>query len=192
MDTAKIIKHLSDKKVEKYSCLDILFKNYCDGELLALLSKYKFTSIEIFPKVSKRGNSLEICLTYQNIAANIVFIETELEYSIYPLYASADKVQNETFELICDSGFVFEEFINAIFEKMTSHRELKTIAEKTKKKNKYKILAGICLAIPGVFFGSMVVLVKGFKLTIQLNFWWLLFFVIIPLILHSYLNNKKT
>ena len=191
MNKNKIIQYLNSKKNDEYNYLDILLKKYCNGELSQLLSKYKFTNIEIFPKISKNGNSIEMSLTYQNIAAIISLTDNEIEYSIYQLYATADEVNKNTLNLECSVEFSFEELLNLIYEKMLNHFKLKYSTNPTKNKKIYNTIATIFLLVPTIFIGIMVVLVLGFKYSIKLNFWWALFFIIIPLFLYTFLNRKS-
>ena len=166
-------------------------KKYSNGELTQLLSKYKFTKIEIFPQISKNGNSIEMCLTYQNIAANISLTDDEIEYSIYQLYATADEINKNTFNLKCSVEFSFEDLLNSIYEKMLNHYKLKELAITTKSKKIYNAISIIFLLVPVIFIGIMVVIVLGFNYSIKLNFWWVLFFIIIPLFLYTFLNRKS-
>lgn len=117
MNKNKIIQYLNSKKNNEYNYLDILLEKYCNDELSQLLSKYKFTNVEIFPQISKNGNSIEMCLTYQNIAANISLTADEIEYSIYQLYATANEVNKNTFNLKYNVEFSFEDLLNSIYEK---------------------------------------------------------------------------
>ena len=117
MNKNKIIQYLNSKKNDEYNYLDFLLEKYCNGELTQLLSKYKFTKIEIFPQISKNGNSIEICLIYQNIAASISLTDGEIEYSIYKLYATSDEINKNTFNLKCNVEFSFEDLLNSIYEK---------------------------------------------------------------------------
>ncbi len=114
MNKNKIIQYLNSKKNNEYNYLDILLEKYCNDELSQLLSKYKFTNVEIFPQISKNGNSIEMCLTYQNIVANISLTTDEIEYSIYQLYATANEVNKNTFNLKCNVEFTFEDLLNSI------------------------------------------------------------------------------
>lgn len=191
MNKNKIIQYLNSKKNDEYNYLDILLEEYCNGELTQLLSKYKFTNIEIFPQISKNGNSIEMCLTYQNIAANISLTNDEIEYSIYQLYATVDEINKNTFNLKCNVKFSFEDLLNSIYEKMLNHYKLKDLAITTKSKKIYNAISIIFLLVPVIFFGVMAVIVLGFNYSIKLNFWWALFFIIIPLFLHTFLNHKS-
>ena len=191
MNKNKIIKYLNSKTKDEYSYLDILLEKYSNGELSQLLYKYKFTNVEIFPQISKNGNSIEICLTYQNIAANIFFTYDEIEYSIYQLYSTANEVMENTFNLKYNEEFSFENLLNSIHEKMLSHYKLKHLTFLSKNKKIYNTLATIFLIVPTIFIGIMVVLVLGFEYSIKLNFWWVLFFIIIPLFLHAILNRRS-
>lgn len=191
MNKNKIIQYLNSKKNDEYNYLDILLEKYCNGELTQLLSKYKFTKIEIFPQISKNGNSIEMCLTYQNIAANISLTDDEIEYSIYQLYATADEINKNTFNLKCNVEFSFEDLLNSIYEKMLNNFKLKYSTNPTKNKKIYNTIATIFLLVPTIFIGIMVVLVLGFKYSIKLNFWWALFFIIIPLFFYTFLNRKS-
>lgn len=191
MNKNKIIQYLNSKKNKEYSFLDILLEKYCNGELSKLLSKYKFTNIEIFPKISKRGNSIEMCLTYKNIATNISLTDTEIEYSIYQLYATVNEVDENTFELKCNTEFSFEDLLDSIYKKVINHRNLKDLSVTEKKKKLYDNIANIFLSVPIIFFAIMVVLVKGFKHSIQLNFWWAFFFIVIPLLIYTFLSRKS-
>ncbi|MBQ7408270.1 MAG: hypothetical protein IJW13_03255 [Clostridia bacterium] len=191
MNKNKIIQYLNSKKNDEYNYLDILLEKYCNGELSQLLSKYKFTNIEIFPQISKNGNSIEMCLTYQNIATNISLTDDEIEYSIYQLYATANEVSENTFKLKCNEEFSFEDLLNSIYEKMLNHYKLKDLSIAAKNKKIYNTVATIFLLVPIIFIGIMVALVLGFEYSIKFNFWWVLFFIIIPLFLYTFLNRKS-
>lgn len=191
MNKTKITQYLMNKKNEEYSYLDILLKKYCNGELHNSLSKYKFTNIEIFPQISKKGNSIEMCLVYQNIATNISLTDDEIEYSIYQLYATANEVNENTFKLKYDAKFSFEDLVNLIYRKMLDHDKLIDLTIKINNKKIYNIISTIFLLVPIIFIGIMLVLVLGFKYSIKLNFWWVLFFIIIPLFLYTFLNRKS-
>lgn len=191
MNKKKMVQYLNNKKNDEYNYLDILLKKYCNGELTQLLSKYNFTNVEVFPQISKNGKSIEMCLTYQNIAANISLTDDEIEYSIYQLYATADEINKNTFNLKCNVEFSFEDLLNLIYEKMLNHCKLKDLSITAKNKKIYNIIATIFLLVPIIFISIMVVLVLGFEYSIKLNFWWALFFIIIPLFLYTFLNRKS-
>lgn len=74
---------------------------------------------------------------------------------------------------------------------MLNHYKLKDLSITTKSKKIYNTIAIIFLLVPIIFIGIMVVLVLGFEYSIQLNFWWVLFFIIIPLFLYTFLNHKS-
>ena len=118
-------------------------------------------------------------------------MEKELEYSIYPLYANINEVDKNTFDVKYDLNFSFEQVIDSIFEKMINHHELKDISGKKRRKKMYETIADIFLIIPVIFFCVMVVLTLGCEASIKLNFWWVFFFVIIPLVIYTFFNGKS-
>lgn len=191
MNKNKIIQYLNSKKNDEYNYLDVLLEKYCNGELFQLLSKYKFANIEIYPKISKKGNAIDMCLTYQNIATNISLTEDEIEYSIYHLYATVNEVNENTFQLKYNEEFSFEDLLNSIYEKMLNHYKLKDLPIPAKSKKIYNTIATILLLVPIIFIGIMVVLVLGFGYSIKLNFWWVLCFIIIPLVIYNFFDRKS-
>lgn len=191
MNNSKVKKYLGTKNIEDYTQLDVLLSKYYNGELSSLLSKYKFTKTDVFPKISKEGNCIDICLLLQNITANISLTENTVEYSIIPVHSTIKLVEDNTVEFMYDLDFSFEELLKLLYEKMKNHDKIKDISQQIKKEKIFNVFSNMCLIIPFAFISLMVVLVVGFKFTIMLNFTWVLFFIIIPLILHVFLKKYK-
>lgn len=190
MNKSKIIKYLKTKRNEEYNYLDVLLDKYCTEELFVFLSKFQFTTIEIFPAISKRENFMEICLSYQNIAVNIVLMQEELEYSIYQFGADIDEVNENTFSIIYDENFSFEELINSIFEKMASHSKLKNISKEKKKKKIYAMISSISLCLPVLVICILALYTFAADKEIKLNGWFSLV-IIIPMITYSIFDVKS-
>ena len=74
---------------------------------------------------------------------------------------------------------------------MLNHYKLKELAITIKSKKIYNAISIIFLLVPVIFISIMVVIVLGFNYSIKLNFWWALFFIIIPLFLYTFLNRKS-
>ena len=178
-----LLEYLRSKNQEDYTYLDTLLEKHSNNALLAELSKYNFAYITISTQLSKQGNVLRIHFIHQNIEVTISPAETDIVYSIYPICAEIAEVNKNTFHLAYDAHFSFDAFMETIYEKISQHPALVTFLAKSKKRKKFKQLAIIFLLIPVAFLLSMTVLVYGFQLKIQMNFWLGFLFILFPLFL---------
>lgn len=119
-------------------------------------------------------------------------MENELEYSLYPLGANLEEVNDNTFKIMYNENFSFENSIDFIYEKMIKHPKLKDIRTLEKRKKIYSILSWISLLVPVLVICIMGIYVLITKKELKLTSYFSLA-IIIPLILSStfYIKSKK-
>jgi len=185
----KIWKYLSSKKIESYSKLDNIFKMYFNDELMLLLSEYD--DVEIFPSLNKNHKTIQINFTFQNIITTIDFMEEQFNYVIYPIGIDPYELDKLFIDCSYSEGFDLKTFFLELNEKIRNHKDLRDISSEKRRKKKYRIISTICFFIPLIWIGVMALYVFFLGDEIQLDFWWLLFLLIIPLVLWTIFDKKS-
>ena len=191
----KVTNYLNSKAESEYTKLDIILKQYVDGELEAILTKRLFSDIDILPIISKNDKGLEITLNYFNLGATLVFKESYYEYAVY---SPCEILEEESIvEIQYDKEFNVESAIDEIVENIKADKKLNTTNEKTeerlkheKKKKVYKILARICFIFPFVVIGIITLCVTLSGTELSLGPWFGVAYILI-LLLSIFLNYKS-
>ena len=190
MNKSRVLKYLKSKDSADYTKLDRLLKQYIDGDLNRVLSKYNFTDVEIYANVSDGAHNLEFYFAYQNIAIDIEINEYRVEYRIYPQNVSAEEYDKNISTIGLEDDFSFEEFVNEIYSQVINHPQLKDVSKEKSKKRIYKIVSTVSLLI-----GIVTALVISLSVLISkesLNLTpWLGVFLIIMLLLWFIFDIKS-
>ncbi|MBO4988936.1 MAG: hypothetical protein J6D37_01255 [Clostridia bacterium] len=121
----KITKYLNSKAESEYTMLDRLLKQYLDGELEMVLKRYGFTKIEIFSKIGKRENDLQIYFRYYNFALDIDFSDRAFDYTAYLPGISAEEYENSIIRCNYEKNFSFEGFVARLQSELSQDTRLK-------------------------------------------------------------------
>lgn len=121
----KINKYLKSKDESQYNNLDKIFKYYVDGHLKNLLSNYHYSKIEYYPRISKRGNLLQIDFWYFNLHINIEFDVYNFDYIIYLPGISAEDFEKGITEKEYDQDFSIEKFFEDFHNMLQKDGRLK-------------------------------------------------------------------
>ena len=126
-----------------------------DGDLDVVLSKYKFSNIEIYPNIRKRGNSIDIYLDYQNVNVCILMNEEDIIYIINATDAPPEDFDNSEITVKYDENFSFEGLLESIYTQIINHPWLRDISREVKSRKKHKKISSICLLCCAISIGFM-------------------------------------
>jgi len=185
----KIRKYLSTKKIESYSNIDNVFNMYLNDKIKGLLSEYD--DVEMFPSLSENNKEIQINFKYQNIVTTIDFWEEKYDYVIYPIGIDPYEIDKLFIDCNYSEGFDLETLFLKLNEKIRNHKDLRDISSEKRRKKKYRIISTICFFIPLIWIGVMALYVFISGDEIQLDFWWLLFLLIIPQVLWTIFDKKS-
>jgi|SRR5690554_547260 len=111
----KIKRYLKSKEESKYNNLDRVFKFYIDGLLKELLKKYGFSKIEIFPKIWKDNNNLQINFWYYNLVVGVDLFNLHFDYVIYLPGINAEQLDKCFIESSYSDDFNIVNFIGDLY-----------------------------------------------------------------------------
>lgn len=176
----KIKDYLNSKEKSEYNNLDKIFVSYLKGNIKQLLSEYD--GIGIHPTVNKLDKTIQLEYSYNNIYVIIDFFENK--YDILMYHSGIDIADLDQLSIVYyyQDDFSLEKLINEIDKKIKNHPKLKDTTLIKKKKKLYSLLAWISLCLPIMIFGGLGLYCIVNESTIKGNIWWLIFFIIIPLI----------
>lgn len=185
----KIENYLNSKDKSEYSNLDMIFELYLNGKIKTLLSNY--LGINIYPTFNKLNKSIQLNYNYHNIYVTIDFFEDKYNVVIYPTSIDAKELKKLFIDYDYQNNFSLEELINEIDIKIKSHPKLMDITLIKKKKKIYSIISWISLCLPIIIFGSIALYCVITKSSVKGNMWWIIFFIIIPLIIWFIFDIKS-
>lgn len=99
----RINKYLKSKDISQYNWLDKVLGYYVNGYLKKILESYKFTKINIYPQIGRKGNYLQIECFFYNLTIDIGFDENCYDYIVYLPGISAEEF---------DKGVTIKEYSN--------------------------------------------------------------------------------
>ena len=184
----KIKKYLNSKNKNEYNELDRVFEMYVNGEIKKQLSKY--SHVGIFPCFNKNDKVIQLSYHYNNIYVILDFFENGYSVTIYPAGTSDDDIVDLTVDYQYSSVFDFRALIKDIDAKIKSHPKLKDTTS-SKRKKAYTFIAWSCFCLPVVIGGSIATYVMITEKTIQLNGWWVMCFLVLPLTLWYIFDIKS-
>lgn len=185
----KIAKYLNTKDSSQYDNLDKIFVMYLNGNIKSLLSKYK--EVDIFATLNKKGKSIQLNYSYNNIYVTIDFFENKYSTVIYPTKTSIDEFTNLFVDTLYSNDFNLENLIKEIDEKLKNHPELKDTTAVEKKKSLYNTISWICWCLPIVICGSIALYAFIGEKTIKGNFWWGILLIALPLVVGCIFDIKS-
>ena len=183
-----IKKYLESKNKSEYNDLDRIFEMYISGDIVKLLSRY--SHVDIYPCLLKEGKTIQLSYHFNNIYVILDFFENGYSVTIYPTGTSDDGIVDLTVDYQYSSVFDFRVLIKDIDAKIKSHPKLKDTTS-SKRKKAYTFIAWICFFLSVAIWGGIAVFVLITEKTIQLNGWWVMCFLVLPLTLWYIFDIKS-
>ena len=185
----KIKKYLNSKEKKEYNNLDKIFELYLNGDIEKILSKY--SGVGIYPQFNKLGKSIQLTYNHHNIFVVMDFFDDKYNVVIYSTDMNLDDLDKFSFDYEYQDNFNLEELVNEIYITILNHPKFRDTALIDKKKKAYSIIAWISLCFPSVIFSGIGLYCIITESTVKGNVWWLLFFIIIPLIVWFIFDVKS-
>ena len=118
-------------------------------------------------------------------------MEDEYSYVTYSTGTKIEKLEKLFVDCSYSDDFEFEALIKELDSKIKKHKERKDNTLDKKRKKKYSIIATMCMSFSIITISVIALYVIITDSEIQLNFWWFIVLVIIPLILWSIFDMKS-
>lgn len=185
----KIENYLNSKEKSEYCNLDKIFELYLSGKIKSLLSKY--AGVKIHPTVNKSAKAIQLGYSYNNIYVIIDFFEDKYNAVVYYAGISIEDLDKLSIDYDYQDNFNLEKLINEIDEKIKNHPKLKDTTLILKNKKMYSLIASISLWLPLIVLGVICLYSIITDSIVQLNDWWVIFFVVIPLIIWFIFDVKS-
>lgn len=185
----KIKNYLGSKDKSQYDNLDRILEMYLTGEIKKLLSKY--TGVNIDPTINKLSKTIQLNYNYHNICVAIDFFEDKYSVVVYHAGISEDELEKLFINYDYQVDFDLRVLIKEIDSKIQNHSKLKDTTLIEKKRKLYSLIAWISLSLPMVILGGIGLYCVITKNTVQGNAWWILFFVVIPVIIWFIFDVKS-
>ena len=185
----KIEKYLNSKGNSEYSDLEKIFEMYLSGNIKKLLSKYD--GVGIYPTINKLGKTIQVSYHYHNIFVVMDFFEDKYDIAIYPADTTADDVEKLCVVFEYPSDFNLERVISEVDGKIKNHPKLKDTTLIEKKKKAYSLISRISLCFSALFCGSIGLYCAITGNRIEVNLWWVMFFIVIPVVVWFIFDVKS-
>ncbi len=168
--------------------LDRILLLHRNGEIKPLLSQYD--SIGLYPARHADGRSMQIVYQYHNLCVTLDFLEDGYTLVIYPAGTPIAVLEALSVQCAYPEDFSLQLLVAEIDGKLKSHPALLDMTQAKKQKKLYALLARIFFWIPFLFFGPIALYCVVSGEAVQLNAWWWLCFLVIPLIAHCVFDYK--
>lgn len=185
----KIKNYLNSKTKNEYSKLDKIFELYLNGDMKKLLSKY--LNVGIYPTFNKLRKTIQLNYAYHNINVNIDFFEDKYCVAIYYTDIKQEELEKLFIDYDYQYDFNLEKLIKEIDIKIKNHPQLKDTTLIRKKKKLYSTISRISLFVPFVILCGVSLYCIITKNSIEGNIWWIIFFIVIPLIIWFVFDVKS-
>lgn len=185
----KIKDYLESKDKSQYDNLDRILEMYLTGEIKKLLSKY--TGVNIDPTINKLSKTIQLNYNYHNIYVAIDFLVDKYSVVVYQAGISANEIEKLFINYDYQVDFDLRALIEEIDLKIKNHLKLKDTNLIEKKRKLYSLIAWISLSLPMVILGGIGLYCVITKNTVQGNAWWILFFVVIPVLIWFIFDVKS-
>ena len=183
---SKIRKYLLNKSV--FGNLDKILEMYATGKLKQLLSGYE--DVRIFPSLSRGNETVQVNYRFQNICVTLDFFESRYDFVIYPMGTSADDLETLFTENAYPENFDPKVLIHEIDTNIKNHPVRKDISAAEKKRKIDSLLAGLSFCPPTALIVYTAVYCLTTGNAVKLDVWWLICFIVIPLILWWIFDSK--
>ena len=185
----KIENYLNSKDKNEYSNLDKIFELYLSGDIKKLLSKY--VGVEVYPTINKLGKTIKLNYNYHNIYVIIDFFEDKYNVVVYQSGINSEDLKKLFIDYEYPNDFHLEKLIKEIDEKIKNHPKLKDTTLIEKKKKTYSLIAWISLCLSILICASIALYCVITEKSIKGNMWWVIFFIVIPLIVWFIFDAKS-
>lgn len=121
----RIEKYLESKNESQYNFFDKILICYINGELEKTLEDYGFKNVNIYSKIGRKGNDLQIECCFHDLMVNIGFDDKNFDYIVYSPNISIQEFANSIIQNEYDHDFSVEKFIENLHDVIKKDRRIK-------------------------------------------------------------------
>lgn len=176
----RIKTYLESKETSQYNDFDKILERYLSGELERIVSTYEEAAV--YPSFNKDCKTIQLKYRYNNIYVVIDFFEDKYNVVVYHAGIDPNELQKLFIDYTYEDQFDLKTLIKRIDGNIKNHPNLKDMSLMEKKKKIYSLIAWISFCVPIVLFGSIALYVVITERSVQLNEWWMVFFLVVPFI----------
>lgn len=184
----RLKKYIETKEKSTYNNLDRIIEMYLNGEIKRLLSKY--SGVRIYPSFYEDSKTIQLNYNFNNIYVVIDFFDNKYNVVVFHSGINLEDLEKLFIDYDYQDDFDLENLIKEVDTKIKGHPKLKDITLIKEKKRIYSLIKMINFGVSTIVWGSLALYVLITNKPVQLNVWWAILFIAVPLIVWFIFDKK--